>query len=68
MLWTDANSIYWKTKFIDGLTSLFAERVKHRLQGSNGNIDYDSYTYGQLNAAIISEDLKLCNDLNYKNR
>ena len=63
MLRTDANSIYWKTKFIDGLSSLFAERVRNKLRGSNGIIDYENYTYGQLNAAIISEGLYLCNDL-----
>ena len=63
MLKIDANSIYWKTKFIDELPSLFAERVCNKLRENNGVINYESYTYGQLNAAVISEGLCLCNDL-----
>ena len=68
MLRTDAQSIYWKTKFIDGLPNLFAERVCTNLRGSNGIIDYESYTSGQLNAAIITEGLKLCNDLKLQSK
>ncbi|XP_070049869.1 uncharacterized protein, partial [Nicotiana tomentosiformis] len=38
---------YWKAKFIDGLPSLFAERVKKVLRGSYGEIPYRDYTYGK---------------------
>ncbi|XP_075095419.1 uncharacterized protein LOC142173695 [Nicotiana tabacum] len=38
---------YWKAKFIDGLPSLFAERVKKVLRGSYGEISYRDYTYGK---------------------
>ncbi|XP_070004543.1 uncharacterized protein, partial [Nicotiana sylvestris] len=38
---------HWKTKFIDGLPSLFAERVRKVLRGSYGEIQYGNYTYGK---------------------
>uniref|UniRef100_A0A1S4C5K5 CCHC-type domain-containing protein n=1 Tax=Nicotiana tabacum TaxID=4097 RepID=A0A1S4C5K5_TOBAC len=39
---------HWKAKFIDGLPSLFAERVRKVLRGSYGEIQYGNYTYGKL--------------------
>ncbi|XP_070045086.1 uncharacterized protein [Nicotiana tomentosiformis] len=38
---------HWKAKFIDGLPSLFAERVRKILRGSYGEIPYVDYTYGK---------------------
>ncbi|XP_070003210.1 uncharacterized protein [Nicotiana sylvestris] len=38
---------HWKAKFIDGLLSLFAERVRNVLKGSCGEILYNNYTYGK---------------------
>nr|XP_016432715.1 PREDICTED: uncharacterized protein LOC107759331 [Nicotiana tabacum] len=38
---------HWKAKFIDGLPSLFAERVRKILRGSYGEIPYRDYTYGK---------------------
>ncbi|XP_075106865.1 uncharacterized protein LOC107791933 [Nicotiana tabacum] len=38
---------HWKTKFIDGLPSLFAERVRKILRVSYGEIPYRDYTYGK---------------------
>ncbi|XP_070040091.1 uncharacterized protein [Nicotiana tomentosiformis] len=38
---------HWKAKFIDGLPSLFAERVRKTLRGSFGEISYKDYTYGK---------------------
>ncbi|XP_070025110.1 uncharacterized protein [Nicotiana sylvestris] len=37
---------HWKAKFIDGLPSLIAERVRKVLRGSYGEIQYGHYTYG----------------------
>ncbi|XP_075103464.1 uncharacterized protein LOC142178045 [Nicotiana tabacum] len=38
---------HWKAKFIDGLPSIFAERVRKILRGSYGEIPYNNYTYGK---------------------
>ncbi|XP_070045638.1 uncharacterized protein, partial [Nicotiana tomentosiformis] len=38
---------HWKAKFIDGLPSLFAERVRKILRGNYGEIPYVNYTYGK---------------------
>ncbi|KAG5619544.1 hypothetical protein H5410_004762 [Solanum commersonii] len=44
----ECNNTHWKSKFIDGLPSLFAERVRKTLRGENHSINYDDYTYGKL--------------------
>nr|XP_016455905.1 PREDICTED: uncharacterized protein LOC107779917 [Nicotiana tabacum] len=54
---------YWKAKFIDGLPSLFAERVKKVPRGSYGEIPYRDYTYGKLIGICTQEGLNLCNEL-----
>nr|XP_016511568.1 PREDICTED: uncharacterized protein LOC107828720 [Nicotiana tabacum] len=54
---------HWKTKFIDGLPSLFAERVRKILRGSYGEIPYRDYTYGKLIGICTEEGLNLCNEL-----
>ena len=59
----DANSTYWKAKFIDKLPSIFAEKVRHQLQGDAAQINFNNYTYGQLTTVVIKEGLKLCNDI-----
>ncbi|KAG5590511.1 hypothetical protein H5410_041025 [Solanum commersonii] len=46
---------HWKTKFIDDLPPLFAERVKKTLRNSQSAIPYGAYTY---------EGINLCNELN----
>ncbi|XP_070014046.1 uncharacterized protein [Nicotiana sylvestris] len=56
-------SEHWKAKFIDGLPSLFAERVRDVLKGSCGEIQYNNYTYGKLIGVCTQEGLKLCNEL-----
>ncbi|XP_070041098.1 uncharacterized protein [Nicotiana tomentosiformis] len=42
----ECNSTHWKSKFIDGLPTLFAERVRKALRGTTMSIDYNSYSYG----------------------
>lgn len=64
----DCNNVYWKAKFIDGLPNLFVERIKKALRKDDSVIDYDSFTYGMLINACISEGLSLCNELSLKNQ
>ncbi|KAG5573150.1 hypothetical protein H5410_062916 [Solanum commersonii] len=47
----ECNSTHWKSKFIDGLPTLFAERVRRSLRGDDHSINYDNYTYGKLISA-----------------
>ena len=56
-------SIYWKNRFIDGLPSLFSERVKKVLRGDQPEIPYDRLTYGKLIGIYTQERLNLCNEL-----
>ncbi|KAG5580731.1 hypothetical protein H5410_051358 [Solanum commersonii] len=51
----ECNSTYWKSKFIDGLPTLFAERVRKAIRGDNHSINYDDYTYGKLISAYVQE-------------
>ncbi|KAG5608487.1 hypothetical protein H5410_019768 [Solanum commersonii] len=46
---------FWKAKFIDGLPSLFAERVKKTLRDPQGIIRYSNFTYGKLIGAYVSK-------------
>ncbi|KAG5579684.1 hypothetical protein H5410_050311 [Solanum commersonii] len=54
---------YWKTKFIDGLPPLFAERVRKTLWNPQGEIPYNTYTYGKLIGVCTQEGINLCNEL-----
>ncbi|KAG5584789.1 hypothetical protein H5410_045223 [Solanum commersonii] len=54
---------HWKSKFIDGLPTLFVERVKKAIRGDNHSINYDDYTYGKLISACVQEGLALCNEI-----
>ncbi|KAG5596139.1 hypothetical protein H5410_037371 [Solanum commersonii] len=54
---------FWKAKFIDGLPSLFAERVKKTLRDPQGVIPYNNFTYGKLIGACTQEGINLCNEL-----
>uniref|UniRef100_M1B010 Uncharacterized protein n=1 Tax=Solanum tuberosum TaxID=4113 RepID=M1B010_SOLTU len=59
----ECNSTHWKSKFIDGLPTLFAERVRKTLRGKIHSINYDDYTYGKLISACVQEGLSLCNEI-----
>ncbi|KAG5590219.1 hypothetical protein H5410_040733 [Solanum commersonii] len=54
---------FWKAKFIDGLPSLFAERVKKTLGDPQGIIPYNNFTYGKLIGVCTQEGINLCNEL-----
>ena len=56
-------SIYWKNRFIDGLPSLFVERVKKVLRRDQPEISYDRLTYGMLIGICTQEGLNLLNEL-----
>ncbi|KAG5572448.1 hypothetical protein H5410_062214 [Solanum commersonii] len=60
---SECNSTHWKSKFIDGLPTLFAERVRKVIRGENHSINYDEYTYGKLISACVQEGLSLCNEI-----
>ncbi|KAG5601038.1 hypothetical protein H5410_032408 [Solanum commersonii] len=59
----ECNNTHWKSKFIDGLPTLFAERVRKAIRGDNHSINYDDYTYGKLISACVQEGLSLCNEI-----
>ncbi|XP_043725526.1 uncharacterized protein LOC122672090 [Telopea speciosissima] len=60
----DANSPFWKEKFITGLPSVFSEKIKQRLRKeNNGEIPYGNLTYGDLINTIHAEGIALCTDL-----
>ncbi|KAG5615883.1 hypothetical protein H5410_015707 [Solanum commersonii] len=54
---------YWKAKFIDGLSPLFAERVRKTLRGGHGEIPYANLSYGKIIRTCTQEGLNLCNEL-----
>ncbi|KAL8031790.1 hypothetical protein ABFX02_13G051100 [Erythranthe guttata] len=59
----ESNSLHWKSKFIDGLPPLFAERIRKNLRKGDVNINYDNYTYSKLIGTCIQEGLALCNEI-----
>ncbi|KAG5591044.1 hypothetical protein H5410_041558 [Solanum commersonii] len=59
----ECNSTHWKSKFIDELPTLFAERVRKAIRGDNHSINYDNYTYGKLISTCVQEGLSLCNEI-----
>ncbi|XP_060210888.1 uncharacterized protein LOC132637884 [Lycium barbarum] len=59
----ECNDTHWKSKFIDGLPALFAERVKKALRKGEASINYDNYTYGKLIGTCMQEGLALCNEI-----
>lgn len=58
-----SNTTHWKSKFIDGLPNLFAERVRNTFRKDEATINYDSFTYGKLIGTCIQEGLALCNEI-----
>ncbi|XP_060200454.1 uncharacterized protein LOC132628707 [Lycium barbarum] len=59
----ECDNTHWKSKFIDGLPSLFAERVTKALRKGETSINYDEYTYGKLIGTCVQEGLSLYNDI-----
>ena len=59
----ESNSSHWKSKFIDELPTLFAERIRKILRGDVISINYDSYTYGKLISVCTHKGLSLSNEI-----
>ncbi|KAG6667487.1 hypothetical protein CIPAW_01G104600 [Carya illinoinensis] len=51
-----------KEKFIDGLSRLFAIKVKDSLTDITGYLNYDNYTYGDIVSIIQKLGISMCND------
>ena len=64
---SDCNSPFWKEKFINGLLSLFAHKIRETLSNTLGVIDYDDLTYGDISSVIRKEGLKMCIDMKIQN-
>ena len=62
MLRKDCHKSYWKEKFIDGLSPIFAHKVKQELMDKNDSIDYDSLTYGDILSTFKKLGINMCND------
>ncbi|XP_057989067.1 uncharacterized protein LOC131172131 [Hevea brasiliensis] len=55
---------FWKEKFLSGLPSLFAERVKKQIRDKHDNtLPYNQYTFGELASEVVTAGLTLCNEL-----
>ncbi|GAV58823.1 hypothetical protein CFOL_v3_02356, partial [Cephalotus follicularis] len=55
----DANQPYWKEKFITGLPTLFAEKIKNKYrEQNNGIVPYDTLTYGDIVSILPKLDYK----------
>ena len=60
---SDCNSPFWKEKFINGLPTLFGQKVKETLASPLSVINYDNLTYEDISSIIRSEGMKMCRDL-----
>lgn len=65
----DVSTLYfWKERFLAGLPSLFADKVRNKIRNQNNEIiPYRAFTFGKLINEVVIEGLVLCNDLNLKN-
>ncbi|XP_059294476.1 uncharacterized protein LOC132047452 [Lycium ferocissimum] len=59
----ECNDNHWKSKFIDGLPALFAERVRKALRKGETSINYSNCTYGSLIGTCMQEGFALCNEI-----
>ncbi|GAV91620.1 hypothetical protein CFOL_v3_35012 [Cephalotus follicularis] len=59
-----ANQPHWKEKFIIGLPTLFAEKIKNKYREQNNCLVlYDTLTYGDIASTITKTGLEICNDI-----
>ncbi|GAV92377.1 hypothetical protein CFOL_v3_35756, partial [Cephalotus follicularis] len=60
----DANQPYWKEKFITGLPTLFAEKIKNKYRKKHkGVVPYEKLTYGDIVSTITKTGLEICYDI-----
>ena len=63
MLRDDCTESFWKEKFINGLPSLFAHKIRDVLSQPTWIIEYDKLTYGDIISTIQKEGLRMCIDM-----
>lgn len=64
MIRPDCSNDYWKERFLSGLPSLFAEKVRTKIRDRyNGKIPYPQLSYGDLIRTINMVATDLCTDL-----
>ncbi|XP_060182441.1 uncharacterized protein LOC132612122 [Lycium barbarum] len=67
MIKEDCGNDFWKERFISGLPSLFAKKVRTKIKDRfNGRIPYENLTYGDIISYINVTGLDLCTDLKLK--
>ncbi|GAV92554.1 hypothetical protein CFOL_v3_35933, partial [Cephalotus follicularis] len=55
---------YWKEKFITGLPTLFAEKIKNKYREKHkGVVAYEKLTYGDIVSTITKTGLEICYDI-----
>lgn len=61
------NNDFWKERFISGLPSIFAEKVRARIKDHcNGQIPYKDLSYGDIISLINVMVLELCTNIKLK--
>ncbi|GAV79143.1 LOW QUALITY PROTEIN: MP domain-containing protein, partial [Cephalotus follicularis] len=60
----DANQPYLREKFITGLPTLFAEKIKSKYREKHkGVVPYETLTYRDIVSTITKTGLEICNDI-----
>ncbi|KAH1137980.1 hypothetical protein GYH30_027823 [Glycine max] len=62
----DSQQPFWKEKFLAGLPRSLGDKVRDKIrsQSANGDIPYESLSYGQLISYVPKVALKICQDDN----
>jgi len=60
----DSQQPFWKEKFMAGLPRSLGDKVRDKIhsQSANGDIPYESLSYGQLISYVQKVALKICQD------
>ncbi|KAH1192767.1 hypothetical protein GmHk_19G053922 [Glycine max] len=60
----DSQQPFWKEKFLAGLPRSLGDKVRDKIrsQSANGDISYESLSYGQLISYVQKVALKICQD------
>uniref|UniRef100_A0A0R0H5H8 Uncharacterized protein n=1 Tax=Glycine max TaxID=3847 RepID=A0A0R0H5H8_SOYBN len=60
----DSQQPFWKEKFVAGLPRSLGDKVRDKIrsQSANGDIPYESLSYGQLISYVQKVALKICQD------
>ncbi|KAL5752223.1 hypothetical protein ACOSP7_022411 [Xanthoceras sorbifolium] len=59
----DSSMDFWKERFLAGLPTLFAKRVRTRIRNNyGGSIPFHLLTYGDLSTEVVAEGLAICTE------